>query len=1011
MMHRPHHLLKLVIPRAQSCLNRLQGLVWEPDSSVEIFKVYEGEFAVPYAEVSGQSGESLQCPHHWGRMFDYAWFRLEIPKDKHDGDIYLNWREQGEATLFLDGEPYFGFDVAHQQVKLPDSFETAWVESICCQSAIWHPAAKGLDAAGSRIDGASLQRRNELAWLAYHDLVVLIELLLQEIGVYNQSEETPKAVQHLLPDQFRLPAQDRQMLRAIEEAMDCWDADGLEAFVEALADVYKKFPASSTDIRCTLTGHAHIDLVWMWPEKTGETKAVHSFATADYLMERYPEFRFGYSQPASYEAVERKSPELMNRVRKRIAERKWDATGALYVESDNILACGETLARSFLLGQEWFKKETGAYAETVWLPDVFGYTGCLPQLMRLAGAKYFYTNKLNWRSVTEFPYSSFKWVGYDGSEVFAHIPKGTFNFYNSEILAKDIRDNALLHQQADIHPEVLVAAGYGDGGGGPTEEMCERARRMQNLWGVPKTSWDNIDSFFNRMEAVMDNYPKWHGEFLIQHHRGVYTTHCWLKAAFRRLEKSLQEWESVRCVTGGGSIPQHYWERLVFATFHDYIPGSSVHEVYREAKEELDRLADEADQSAKDELAKFSQGEAACLYNPLAETLRIDGGTIGQDESVFEIPALTGIDVCELTPVNGLKPVEVTSNSLSNGIVQVAFSKEGQIESFEVSGENIRMSEPLGQLVIHPDYPHAFDAWDIDRHSFSSAKSAQFVEAVVSDNRLTFRYCIGEKSTIDAIYKLEAGADTLRITYEIDWHERDHLLKAYFPTSYMGERAMYGAPFGAVRRKQRKSTLDDQADWEVPGSRYAVVCDEGEREGLMMVTKDRYGFSCDDGNLGLTLLRSVKTVEADIDPQTLEVKQGLKRYVPAEGYTDIGSHTVELAIGLFNGASQREHLPAMMADKLFTDPVPYKGQAIESVFSGLDGGESLRVSWLKPEPDGAWTLRLEETLGRHGSATLKLTKNCLIDKTDFLGQILEKNVGTNLSFAPYEIISLRLATT
>jgi len=273
-----------------------------------------------------------------------------------------------------------------------------------------------------------------------------------------------------------------------------------------------------------LTGHAHIDLVWLWPERVGEAKAVHSFATADRPIDMYPQFRFAYSQTASYAAVSRSAPTLHRRVLHRIGQKRWEASGAMEVESDMLPPCGEALARSFLLGQQAFAGLRGGKpSRLLWLPDVFGYAGCLPQLMRQTGVEYFFTTKMTWGAVTKFPYSSFVWRGDDGSEVVAHIVSQNFG-YNGKTSLGELKGHAFGHRQSDVHHEFLAPTGYGDGGGGPTEEMCERARRVANLASLPRVKWGGVEPFFDRLAKLRAKLPTYRGECYLEYHRGVFTT-------------------------------------------------------------------------------------------------------------------------------------------------------------------------------------------------------------------------------------------------------------------------------------------------------------------------------------------------------------------------------------------------------------------------------------------------------------------------------------------------------
>lgn len=354
--------------------------------------------------------------------------------------------------------------------------------------------------------------RDELAWDVYHDFIVLYELVEQWcLG------DNPRAAEWwrhsgTMPQAEMLSHPTRLLLRSLDDAVDAWDRDGMVEMKEALRGIYENFTGDGLSINAIATGHAHIDLVWLWPERVGELKAVHTFSTVNYLMDRYQDFRFGYSQPASYEAVARREPELMETVRGRIREGRWEAVGAMYVEADNLLPCGEVLARCMTIGQKGFESLQGKISPLLWLPDVFGFSVCLPQVMKLGGADYFFTSKQGWNDTVPFPFTSFVWRGNDGSEVLGHVGTEWVNYYNGRASVREIADAQKKHVQSDVHPEVLVPTGFGDGGGGPTEESCERIRRMENLSTLPGTRWGGLVDFFQRLEERAGDLPRHHGE-------------------------------------------------------------------------------------------------------------------------------------------------------------------------------------------------------------------------------------------------------------------------------------------------------------------------------------------------------------------------------------------------------------------------------------------------------------------------------------------------------------------
>ncbi|MEL6310882.1 MAG: alpha-mannosidase, partial [Pseudomonadota bacterium] len=633
------HFHQFILPRLVAGRARLASRIWRvSDRSLPVARTVPTARHRLLDEVAADEFVPVATtPLHWGQLFDQCWWRVQVGEG--GSDRYLLWRDEGEATLYVDGVPWYGVDPGHLHAPLPDGATEVVIESLCARTGVWvDGAAQGMDATkGSHFRGAFLASRDEDAWHAWHDLDVLMQVMelldkpeyLERHGMWGRGGYRPELT---LADPLL-----RRLIHRTNRALDALDADDLTGCRQTLSAIYADFPAAPDALKAILTGHAHIDLVWLWPERAGEFKAVHSFANALRMLDRYPEATFGYSQPASYEAVQRRSPELMERVRGQISGKRWEPTGAMYVESDVQLPCGEALVRAFELGQQGFRDLQGRDSRCVWLPDVFGYSACLPTIMAGFGVPYFYTTKLHWSGATRFPYSSYRWVGMDGSEVVSHI---SWHHYNQRVEPKELRNAAYQHRQSHVHDEALFPCGYGDGGGGLNESMCERARRLSDLASMPRAEWGTIEGFFDRLESVKAELPRWRGEMYLEYHRGVQTTHGRLKAAFRAVERALQVHEAVRCATGGGPIDPQPWRRICFAQFHDYIPGSSIQEVYDEHIPELEALAVQVAQTAADELnASGGSGDGeACVFNPLPMARRelIDGRLV-------ELPPLAGV--------------------------------------------------------------------------------------------------------------------------------------------------------------------------------------------------------------------------------------------------------------------------------------------------------------------------------------------------------------------------------
>lgn len=1010
----PSPLLQLVPARVATTLESLRGRIWHDVAALPVMATAPSPRHCTFEEAKRERLMQVRPPVYWGMLWDQRWWRIKVPpKFAGRGDLYLAWDDPSEATLHLGGMPHYGFDPVHKHAPLPRGARELWVESVVCQTGIWLPEGGGLEPEGSRFRGARLVRRDDEVWGLYHDLLVLDDLVREELKETLGPQVAQLSGWGRRPELTAATPLARRLLRALEEGVDALESEGVVAARRRLARAYRELPAAPVAMDATLTGHAHIDLVWLWPERVGDFKAVHTFATANRLMDFYPEYKFSYSQPASYHAVSRRSPRMMDAVRRRIRAKRWDAEGATEVESDTLLACGEALARSFLLGQKSFAKLKGSPSKILWLPDVFGYSPCLPQIMRQTGVDYFYTQKLSWSALTRFPHSSFIWRGHDGSEVLCHISQT--GGYCLAAKASELRAIERAHVQSDVHHVLIAPTGYGDGGGGTTEEMCERARRMANLAGLPRARWGNIEPFFRRLDRIRGKLPSYQGELYLEYHRGTYTTHADIKAGMRAAERALQTEEAVRCATRGGPVDDEAWRRVVFAQFHDYIPGSSIHEVYDEARVELRRIADTGMDNARRCLMR--SGGTPSLFNPLPRPrLHVLGPSRNGGVRAVQVPPLSGAALRDLPLVKGIAPVTATRKELQNDRVRATVDAQGRISSLSVDCRKIPLRAPLGELIIYPDHPAMFPAWDIDRPTLALGRSVRTPAKIVLEENtparatIACRRSLGAAGQVTVRYTLEAGASCLRIDLALELRKPLTLVKMLFPTKFAARQARFGAPFGSVLRDQVPGPVSAEAQWEVPASRWAAVFDETESDGLFVVTEAKYGFTARDGVLGLSLVRSASiTCEEESRRTPSSHPHALRRTHADPPYSDIGMHGISLAIGRHAADAPRDEQAAALAELLYTPALPYRGRPCAAGFLGLEGGESLQPVWAKPSERvrGAWVLRLNEVLGRRGRARLKLAPGWTARRVD----LSEKPVGRArrtgvVDFTPYDLVSL-----
>ncbi len=723
-------LLHLIPRRVQQVLGQLDTARWRRAAEVAVrgSAVLEAPVALEAAQlldlVPVRPGERFGPP---GGGWQQRWFRLDLPAGAEDRVLF--WRCQGETTVWLDGEAWAGLDVGHDYCAIPGRACTLWLDCGTYQTFMGGNAQAAMTDEPCRFSGAWLAERVPTAWDAFFDLEALAMLMRQ---ITDQDALRTQHPCHPLA---------YKLLPQLAHACDRFEREGLSGCADELRTILRRFPAEVWQDTATTVGHSHLDLVWLWPEIEGERKAVHTAATALRLIERYPEFIFSYSQPASYAAIARRAPGLASRITAAIHAGRWEATGAMEVESDTHLPCGEALLRAVLIGQRGFAALRGGVSSVCWLPDTFGFTACLPQILAAAGVGGFFTTKLGWSEVTSFPFRSFRWRSPDGSEVLAH---NSAHHPNGEMTVEQLTFSSARHRQAGIFPDLLLPQGYGDGGGGPTEAMCERARRLADLAQTPTVRWGTAEGYFGRMREHADQLPVFDGELYLERHQGIFTSQARAKLAYREAETALQLHEAVRVACAGAPLTDDEWRRVLFYQFHDALPGSSIAMVYAAMESELLRFTSARREDLVGELAAAFPGASLCLFNaaPVARQALVAlpgwtapavrcGSTVlpvqdldGVPHASVPLPALAGI-VCEpaATAAATTARLSAGASSLSSDQVRAVFDDTGGLVELHIDGWSLPLSAPAG-LVLHREGTGG-DAWDICRRPSTRRSAAR----------------------------------------------------------------------------------------------------------------------------------------------------------------------------------------------------------------------------------------------------------------------------------------------
>lgn len=866
--------------------------------------------------LDGGAWRDIRVGDAWGGYDVWAWFCTQtlLPEGWRKARVYLRLlmgpRNDGgstaEALLYVNGRILQGIDVWHMDAWLPPEILAAGELNIAVRawSGVLHVPQH------RHFHTAQLIRVDEDA----ENLYYLTDTLLRTLKAMDENDLRYSQILNGLHEaylqiDFRLPGSEafdhsaRSALDIVREMMMVWQE--LNEIKPVVVGV----------------GHAHIDMAWLWRLQHTREKAARTFSTALHLMREYPEYRFLHSSPQLYQFIQQDYPEIFEQVKAQIACGNWEITGATWVEMDTNITGGESLVRQFLFGRRYVRETFGLEMKLLWLPDVFGYSAALPQIIRKSGIKYFATTKISWSQFNRFPNDTFYWRGLDGTEVLTHFittpEEGSgFYTYNGSMRPDEVRGIWQAYRQKEFNQELLLSFGWGDGGGGPTREMLEWAQAQKNIPGQPKVELGKAEPYFDRLaERLADKkLPVWDGELYLEYHRGTYTSQAAIKRANRKAEILYHNAEWLSALASIMTGQEHYpverlnagWEKILLNQFHDILPGSSIHQVYEDAADdyaEISKIGDEVLEQASQAILNRMQVNSAsvAVFNPTSwqrddlialplteelsqKTLLGPGGdlcasqvieTEGGQQLLLEaksVPAY-GYRIFPLVPAQGetASPITVSPDYLENTWVQIRLNQLGQITSL-FDRKNDRELLPAGcranVLQVFEDKPMKFDAWDIDIYYQDKMREiTDLREAVVEEVgplrgtlRLTWQF---GNSTITQRLRIYAHTPRIDFDTEVEWHEAQILLKVAFPVELRATRATYDIQFGNIERPTHWNTSWDWARFEVSGHKWADLS-EGNY-GAALLNDCKYGYDIKDNVMRLTLIKSAIEPDAQAD--------------------------------------------------------------------------------------------------------------------------------------------------
>ena len=777
----------------------------------------------------------------------------------------------------------------------------------------------------------------------------------------------------------------------------------------------------------TCIGHTHIDVAWLWPMAQTREKAVRSFSTVLALMKQYPEYKFMSSQPQLFKFVKEDAPEVYEEIKERVREGRFELEGGMWVEADCNLSSGESLVRQFLHGKRFFKEEFGVDNRILWLPDVFGYSAALPQILQKSGIDTFVTSKISWNETNQLPCDTFMWQGIDGTEVFSYFltaqnkirgvaPRNqtTYNSDNSPAEAAGSWDR---YQDKTIINETILTFGYGDGGGGPTAEMLENQRRMMyGIPGCPMTRIDTVTNFLNRVRAAATGHkdlPKWVGELYFELHRGTYTSIAKNKRNNRKSEYLYQNAElysSMNSLLNSAAYPAQTiydaWETILVNQFHDIIPGSSIKEVYEDSDLDYARLRE--------------TGSALCndAQKAIAANITTDGGLLVFNPNSFENTDIVEVDgrtvLAENIPPLGYRVIPtpqksdavdfVKDKTLENERLVVEFDAAMQISRIydkQNRREVLKPAQAGNVLQAFEDLPRDWDAWDISDYFdqkmwvIDDLVSAEPFADEVSGGFIVTRKFMD--STITQRIFLTKNSAQLTFDTTVDWKEKHILLKALFPIDVFANKAVYDIQFGNVERATHRNTSWDKARFEVCAHKFADVSEQGF--GTSLLNDCKYGHDIIGSDMRLSLLRSPTSPNPDADQEVHHFTYAL--------YPHAGDHRDGLV-------SQEGY---KINNKMTALPVKAQKGSLPDTYSMIQytgDKENVTIETVKQAEDASGTIvRLYEHFGLRGNITLNLGFDAAsVSLVDLMENELEPIAfnGRDIALAvkPFEIITLKI---
>lgn len=840
-----------------------------------------------------------------GHVCFYTEFSLpEAYEGKHvvirvDTQAVVGWNvDNPQFLVYLDGRQICGLDVNHAEFDLSEAEKSKTVHTLRLYAYVNHGVDDVFLSVNAYILNSEARTLGFDLWTALESAMMLPEDGLERI----------------------------ELLKKLNTAVNCLDMrkPGSEAFFQSvkeahfymMEEVYGRGDQNK-EIEAHCIGHTHIDVAWRWPLRQTREKAVRSFSTVIRLMEKYPEYRFMSSQPQLYQFVKEDCPELYEKIKEKIREGVWEPEGAMWVEPDCNLTSGESLVRQLIYGKRFFREEFGKDNEVLWLPDVFGYSASMPQILKKAGVNYFMTTKISWNEYNRIPNDTMMWRGIDGTEILTYFittpnicsdeerrPGGFFATYNGGITPAFIEGAWERYQNKDINTEILTCFGHGDGGGGATSEMLEVGKRLEyGLPGVPAVRQTFSGEFFRELEKRLEKerLPRWVGELYLEFHRATYTSMGRNKRYNRLCEFKNTDAEFLSALAlwnGGVEYPEeelrHVWEITLLNQFHDILPGSSIKEVYDDSREQFEEILGLTGGIIENGMAVLAGGihtgrdsvvvvNTAGVRRDAIAGLRTDE-PVAVYEGGVKLPGQMGSDGIYRFAAQGLpqkgyriyelkKESEEESGSLKSRITvtprtidtpyyHILVDEDGYFTSIydrEEDRELVQKGKRANVFQVFEDRPWKYEAWNLDEFYTEKMWEVTGLEEWTVTESGPVRTCIRTKrhfsdSEIIQTIIFYTGSKRIDFQTKVDWNESQLFLKTAFPLDIMADKGVFEIQYGNVERMTHRNTSWDRARFEVCAHKWADLAENGY--GAALLNDCKYGYDVLDSVMRLSLIKS-----------------------------------------------------------------------------------------------------------------------------------------------------------